>query len=35
MKFLRGTLQQLSNRAAKFAGENADAGQSEEVFHGI
>jgi hypothetical protein len=35
MKFLRGTLQQLSNRAAKHAGEKADAGQSEEVFHGI
>ena len=35
MKFLRGTLQQLSNRASKHAGENADAAQTEEVFHGI
>jgi hypothetical protein len=35
MKFLRGTLQQLSNRASKHAGENVDAGQAEEVFHGI
>ena len=35
MKFLRGTLQQLSNRAAKHAGENAEAAESEEVFHGI
>jgi hypothetical protein len=35
MKFLRGTLQQLSNRAAKHAGENAEAAETEEVFHGI
>jgi hypothetical protein len=35
MKFLRGTLQQLSNRAAKHAGENVQADQVEEVFHGI
>jgi hypothetical protein len=35
MKFLRGTLQQLSNRAAKHAGENAEAAEMDEVFHGI
>jgi hypothetical protein len=35
MKFLRGTLQQLSNRASKHAGGNAEAGHTEEVFHGI
>jgi hypothetical protein len=35
MKFLRGTLQQLSNRAAKHAGESADSSETEEVFHGI
>lgn len=35
IKFLRGTLQRLSDRAAKHAGENAAAGEKEEVFHGI
>jgi hypothetical protein len=35
IKFLRGTLQRLSDRAAKHAGENPQAGQVEEVFHGI
>ena len=35
IKFLRGTLQRLSDRAAKHAGENAAANPTEEVFHGI
>jgi hypothetical protein len=35
MKFLRGTLQQLSNRGSKHADESTDAGQTDEVFHGI
>jgi hypothetical protein len=35
MKFLRGTLQQLSNRAAKHASKSADSSETEEVFYGI
>ncbi len=35
IKFLRGTLQRLSDRAAKHAGESSSASQVEEVFHGI
>ena len=35
IKFLRRTLQQLSDRASKHAGEKSGGDQVEEVFHGI